>query len=60
LLMSGDQLPVIPLVDAVGRPGILLPAQYGPNVPKEGVGFGVIVIVRVTLEAHCPASGVKV
>ena len=48
------------MVEVVGRAGMMLPAQYGPNVPKEGAVFGVMVIVRVTLEAHCPLFGVNV
>jgi hypothetical protein len=60
LLIAGDHNPWIPLVDVVGSAGIELPAQYGPNVPKEGAVFGVMVIVRVTLEAHCPLFGVNV
>jgi hypothetical protein len=58
--MAGDQEPWMPLVDVVGRAGMLLPAQYGPKVPKDGFVAGVIVIVRVTLDAHCPALGVNV
>ena len=59
-MIAGDQVPVMPLVDVVGRAGMLLPAQYGPNEPKVGGVFDVMVIVRVTLEAHCPLFGVKV
>ena len=48
------------MVDVVGSAGIELPAQYGPKVPNDGVVVGVIVMVRVTLEAHCPLFGVNV
>ena len=40
------------MVDVVGKAGMLLPAQYGPKVSNDGVVAGVIVIVRVTLDAH--------
>ena len=52
MLMAGDHVPEIPLVDVVGSAGMLLLAQYGPKVPKDGVVLGVMVIVRVTVEAH--------
>ncbi len=48
------------MVDMVGNAGMLLPAQYGPKVPKDGVVPGVISIVVVTLAAHCPVFGVNV
>jgi len=60
LLIAGDQFPCTPLVDVVGKAVMLLPAQYGPKLPNEGVKLGVMVIVRVTLDAHCPALGVNV
>ena len=50
--MAGPHEPWMPLVDVVGSAGMLLPAQYGPKVPKDGVTAGVITIVAVTLEAH--------
>ena len=52
MLMAGDHTPVIPFVDVVGSAGIKLPEQYGPKVLKDGVVAGVIVIVRVTVNAH--------
>ncbi len=58
--MAGDQVPVMPLVDVVGSAGMVLPEQYGPKVPNEGVVAGVITMVDVTIEAHCPAAGVNV
>ncbi len=45
--MAGDQVPVIPFVDVVGRAGMVLPEQYGPKVPKVGVVPGVTVTVAV-------------
>ena len=58
--MAGDHNPWIPLVEVVGRAGMMLPSQYGPKVPNDGVVVGVMVMVRVTLEAHCPLFGVNV
>jgi hypothetical protein len=43
---------VIPFVDVVGSAGMLLPAQYGPKVPNDGVAAGVMMMVFVTVEAH--------
>ena len=31
LLMAGDHVPEMPLVDVVGNAGITAPAQYGPT-----------------------------
>jgi len=60
LLIEGDQLPVMPLVEVVGNSGTLAPLQYGPTDANVGVTFGVIVIVSVVVVAHCPAVGVNV
>jgi len=60
LLIEGDQLPVMPLVEVVGNAGTLAPLQYGPTDANVGVTFGVIVIVSVVVVAHCPAVGVNV
>jgi len=43
LLIAGDQVPVMPLIEVVGKAGMPIPAQYGPNEPKEGMVDGVIV-----------------
>ena len=37
LLIEGDQLPVIPLVDVVGSAGTLASLQYGPTAANMGV-----------------------
>ena len=58
--MAGPQVPVMPLVDVVGRAGTLAPLQYGPTAENVGVTLGVIVIVSCVVVAHCPAVGVKV
>ncbi len=58
--MAGDQVPVIPLVEVVGKAAKLAPEQIGATELKVGVIFGFTVIVKVVVLAHCPAFGVKV
>jgi hypothetical protein len=60
LLITGVQVPEIPLVEVVGNADIAAPEQYGPTDAKVGVTCGVMVIVSVVVVAHCPAVGVKV
>lgn len=60
MLIAGLQVPVIPLVEVVGRAGIDAPEQYGPTVAKVGNVGEVIVIVNVVVVAHNPVVGVKV
>ena len=58
----GDQVPVILLLDVVGKAGTVPPAQIVSEVPKSNVGvmFGATVTVNVVLVAHCPPEGVNV
>ncbi len=60
--VEGLQVPVIPLVDVVGKAGAVVPAQIDWLVPKlnTGVMIGLTVTVNVAVVAHCPAVGVKV
>jgi hypothetical protein len=60
LFNAGDQVPVIPLVDVVGKADKVAPEQIGATAVKVGVTFGFTVIVNVVVVAHCPAVGVKV
>ena len=60
LTVAGDQVPVIPLVDVVGKIGATLPLQIGVIALNVGVTFGLTVTVTVVVVAHCPAVGVKV
>ncbi len=60
LLIAGDHVPVIPLLDVVGSALIVEPEQNGPTAENVGVVFGVIVMVSVAVVAHCPAVGVNV
>ena len=57
-------MPLIPLTEAVGNVGTVLPAQIVCEVPKLklGVRMGLTVTVKVTGAIHCSgvAVGVKV
>ena len=55
-------MPVIPLLEVVGKPGTLPPAHIVSELPKLNVGamFGLIVTVRVVDVVHCPAEGVNI
>ena len=60
--VAGLHVPLIPLVEAVGRAGTEAPAQMESEVPKvnNGVTFGVTVTFRLAGNAHWPAAGVNV
>jgi len=60
LFKAGDQVPVIPLFEVVGRADKVAPEQIGATVVKVGVILELTVIVNVAVVAHCPAVGVKV
>jgi len=60
LLSAGDQVPVTPLLDVVGKADNVPPEQIGATALKVGVTFGVTVMVNVVVVAHCPIVGVKV
>ena len=60
LFSAGDQVPVIPLVDVVGNGVKTVPEQIGATAANVGVMFGLTVMVKVVVVAHCPAVGVKV
>ena len=50
----------MPLLDVVGSADKVAPEQIGPTAVNVGVTFGLTVIVKVVVVAHCPAVGVKV
>jgi hypothetical protein len=50
--MAGDQVPVIPFCEVVGRVGIFAPLQKGPTAAKVGVTLGETVIVTVAEPGH--------
>ena len=60
LSKAGDQVPVIPFVEVVGSGASVPPEQIGATALKVGVMFGLTVMVKVVVVAHCPAVGVNV
>ena len=60
LSKAGDQVPVMPFVEVVGNADKVAPEQIGATALKVGVIFGLTVIVKVVVVAHCPAVGVNV
>ena len=50
----------MPLLEVVGNGVNVAPEQIGPTALNVGVTFGLTVIVKVAVVAHCPAVGVKV
>ena len=60
LSKAGDHVPVIPLFDVVGKAFSVAPEQMAATGVNVGVMFGLTVIVKVVVVAHCPAVGVKV
>ena len=52
LIVAGDHVPVIPLVDVVGKAGAMRFWQSGPIATKAGVMLPVMVISMVTTVAH--------
>ena len=51
LIVAGDHVPVIPLVDVAGKAGAMLFWQSGPIAAKAGVILLVMVISIVTAAA---------
>ena len=60
LSKAGVQVPVIPLLEVVGSGDKAVPAQIGAIALNVGVMFGLTVIAKVVVDAHCPVVGVKV
>ncbi|MNS59650.1 hypothetical protein D3C72_926120 [compost metagenome] len=60
LLIAGDQVPMIPLLDCVGRAAKVVPAQMAGTCVNPGSTTGLTVIVIVVLPAHWFALGVNV
>ena len=58
--MAGLHVPVMPLLDVVGKAAIAAPLQYGPTAANVGVMFGLMVIVNWAVVAQRPAVGVNV
>jgi hypothetical protein len=60
LFKAGAQVPVIPLLDVVGRAASVAPEQIGLIAVNVGVTLELTVMVKVVPVAHCPAVGVNV
>ena len=52
MFKAGDQAPVMPLLEVVGRAVRVAPEQIGATAVKVGVIFGLTVIVKVVVVAH--------
>jgi hypothetical protein len=50
----------MPLLDVVGSAVSVAPEHIGATAVNVGVTFGLTVIVRVAVAAHCPVAGVNV
>lgn len=59
LLKAGDQVPVIPLVEVVGKGEVDSPEQMVCIAGIKTGTNGFIAIFTVVTVAHCPAEGVK-
>jgi len=60
LSSAGVQIPVMPLLEVVGNGVNAAPEQIGATALNVGVIFGLTVMVKVVVVAHCPAVGVNV
>ena len=52
MLSAGDHVPVILLLDVIGRADKVAPEQIGATGVNVGVIFGLTVMVRVVVVAH--------
>jgi hypothetical protein len=59
LTVAGLQVPVIPLVEVVGKIGATVPLHIAAIAVNVGVTIGLIVTVIVFVEAQIPAVGVN-
>ena len=50
----------MPLLEVVGKGVNVAPEQIAATAVNVGVTFGLTVIVKVAVVAHCPAAGVNV
>ena len=57
---AGDHVPVMPLVEVVGKAAKAEPEQIGATGLNEGIVAGVTVMVNVAEKVHCPVLGVKI
>ena len=57
---AGDQVPVMPFVEVVGKADNVAPEQSALTCVNAGAIFGLTVMVIVVVVAHCPVVGVNV
>lgn len=57
---AGDQVPVYPFSEVVGKADSAIPAQLGGTGVNVGRIFGFTSMVKVAVVAHWPTVGVKV
>ena len=60
LFIAGDQVPVTPLLDVVGKFAKVFPEQIGGIAGRKTAIDGFIFIFTVLLVAHCPTLGENV
>ena len=60
LSKAGAHIPLIPLVEVVGKGASGSPEHIAATALNVGVMSGLTVTVKVVVVAHCPALGVKV
>ena len=60
LFRAGAHVPVIPLLEVVGRAVRVAPEHIAATASNVGVTFGLTVIISVAVVAHWPAVGVNV
>ena len=60
LIVAGFQVPVMLLLEVVGKAGAAAPIQSGPIWVNTGVICASIVTSIDTADAHWPAAGVNV
>ena len=60
LFIAGDQIPVTPFEEVVGKAAKLSPEHIGAIAGRKIATKGFTTIFIVVIVAHCPAVGVKV
>jgi hypothetical protein len=60
LTAAGFQVPLMPLVEVVGKTGATVPLHIAATAAKVGVTIGLTVIVIIFVVAQSPAVGVNV
>ena len=60
MFRAGDHVPVILLRDVVGKADKATPEQIAATGLKVGVVPALTAMVKVVIDAHCPAVGVNV